>query len=151
MIRSICKLLMASTILVLTCNPQEVEESCSPFDDPQATRYIQVTYPSAGDTVSLSNPLPVQFKIKQVKEFSGKMNIGAVLTVNKKPYEMTGTETLPVPYKGEFTCAEILWNNISSDQLSLPENDLVSAQLKVYQYGAMADIYYTTGVFYIRK
>jgi hypothetical protein len=149
MILRICKLIVFSTFLLITCGPNDPEESCSPIDAPDATRYIQITYPAAGDTISLSNPAAVQFKFQKVAQIS-EMKIGATLTINKNYYELTGNEALSVSYKGEFTCAEIPWT-INGERLSLSENDVVTAKLKVYNYQLQSDIYYETGTFYIRK
>ncbi len=145
------KLILFSAALILSCGPDDPEESCSPIDPAEAPRSIQVTYPVTGDTLSLTNPAPVQYKFEKLSTYSDIVKIGAVLAIVKKnvEYQLTRNEALSVPVKGNFTCSEIPWTVIS-ERLALSENDVIAVTLKVYNYSE-TDIYYQTGTFYVRK
>ncbi|MBN1601026.1 MAG: hypothetical protein JW915_05415 [Chitinispirillaceae bacterium] len=151
MLFKISKLTLFSAALILSCGPVDPEESCSPIDAAEAPRSIQITYPVAGDTLSLTNPAAVQFKFEKLVTYSDKVEIGAVLTIVKKnvEYQLTQGESLTVPVKGNFTCAEIPWT-ISNDRLALSENDIIAVTLKVYNYSE-TDVFHETGTFYIKR
>lgn len=151
MIRWVANFTFLATISILTCGPVEPEDSCTPIDDPEAIRYVQVTYPVAGDTLSLTNPAAVQFKFEKLTTYSDKVEFGAVLRIVKKTveYQLTQGGSLTVPVKGNFTCAEIPWT-ISNDQLALSENDIIAVNLKVYNYSE-TDVFHETGTFYIKR
>jgi hypothetical protein len=142
-------LFFISFTLFLCCNPEK-PESCTPIDDPTATSDIQVTFPSAGDTLKIGQITSIQLKFKQNSVMNDHIGGMARLYLTKRDFEITTPKEHTIPATGTFTCGEIPWT-VGKEGLSITSDSVITATIKVWHYGYESFYNFTTQPFYIKK
>ncbi|HEX2959617.1 MAG TPA: NAD(P)-dependent oxidoreductase [Chitinispirillaceae bacterium] len=150
MVKNLTYLLSITIFIMVSCNPTKPSGDCTSFDDPAATNYVQITYPSTGDTLTIGKSIQIQFKFEKNPVISSSFKATALLQSGLTRIDILGSTSISIPVAGQFTCAELPWT-VGNEGMVIQEDQALPVTLRVFDYNNRATIYYETGIFYLKK